>query len=233
MPPWVSVAVHDADERVVDHVARRRSPRSAGPSRPASHGAYASVAFAPIADDRRRWSLLRRQRVGEPAGSVVDPVVVRHRHHVDAGDPQGLERRRPVPGSCTTSGTGLPPSVIAVSRFTTATSAAESSGAIGREHPRRVGVELRAQPTLEVHVAAEDERDGLPAAPPGPGGRGRRRRDSVVPADARDRAEPGMPDESVDDSDRVSIAIASAPTTTASPMSMVTTTRRTGDQRTR
>ena len=69
------------------------------------------------------------------------------------------------------AGTGVLPSVIAVSRFTTATSAAPSDRRDVDEHGGRIGEQLGAEHALEVHVAAERERHRLtvPTAGVAPG----------------------------------------------------------------
>ena len=130
-PPCVSVAVHDAmSQSSITSVAPKTAMRWPFTVRHPRRVRLGRVRAD--ADDAERRRGLRRERVREPAGAVVDAVVVRHRHDVDAGDPQRLERARPARGSCSSSGSGVPPSAIAVSRFTIATSAPESSARSGR-----------------------------------------------------------------------------------------------------
>ena len=138
----------------------RRSPRCAGPSRPSS------TARTPRSRSRR---CPRRRAASRPSPRAC-PAARRGRSRRRGCSPSSPRRprRRVAPRTRAAGarklydfGTGLPPSVIAVSRFTIATSAAESSGAIGANIPVGIGVQLRAEPALEVDVAPEGERDRL------------------------------------------------------------------------
>ncbi len=95
-PPWVSVAVHAVmrfeSSTWVAPITAIRWPLTS-----VRHGAKASSAVVAHAHDGEVGGLGRGQRVGQADRAVVEPVVVGHGGHVDAGAGQRGERRRGSP----------------------------------------------------------------------------------------------------------------------------------------
>ena len=226
IPPWVSVAVHDGmSASSITSLAPNTAMR--WPFTSCFHGAYASVAFAPIPTTPSAVAALAASVSARPVGAVVDAVVVGDRHDIDSGYPERLQRPR---------------------RGAEVVALRHRAAALGdrrlhvhhrdvrgrelrcdrREHPGRVGVELRADRTLEVDVTPERERDRLTVPAPRAG----RRRGCLdcrrrFPASSVTRGWSDRPVLELE-SERVNDTMASVARTTTSPTRTLVTLRRTG-----
>ena len=159
------------DERVVDHVARA-DDRDALPLDLAGPGRVGLGRVRTDPNDADGRARLRRERVRQPFGAVVDAVVVRHGHDVDAGRLQRGERGRRSTEVVLLRLGGTPLGDRGLEVHHRDVGGLE----LGRdraEHPGGVRIELRPQAAFEVDVASEREGDGLSA--PAPTARGRRR----------------------------------------------------------
>ena len=151
----------------------------------------------------------RGDRVGQPLRPVVEPVVVRDRGGIDPRGAQRVEcdRRRPEVVQLRLHGlTAVGDRRLEVDDGDVGR---REHGCGGREQRRRVGQELAAQRSLEVHVAAEGERDRLAVAtvrvtqcgrrgrrrPPRRGRSTRRHGGAVVTSGDEPRAQSGATDD--------------------------------------
>ena len=164
------------DELVVEHLRRADDGDPLAVDR-AAEGAVGLLRVEADAHDREAVALRRGERVAKAGLSVVEPVVVRHRRHVDAAAAQSRERAR---GSAEHE--RLRRRRAAGRHGRLQVHDREISLAEDRldriEDASGIGRQPRFEHAFEVHVSAEREHDGLAF------GIGRRARE-LIPARCR------------------------------------------------